>query len=109
MSFAFRRLCRELDKENIKNHGVLIGDQGSGGNGPRVREDATPTQEAETRAPVGLWRDCYDSTWLAGLKSDQVRRLDIIDEDFGLSLPHSDEEEDEEEEEAAPGAAMQTA
>ena len=48
MSFAFRRLCRELDKENIKNRGVLIGDQGSGGNGPRVREDSTPAQEAET-------------------------------------------------------------
>ncbi|PIL33266.1 hypothetical protein GSI_04716 [Ganoderma sinense ZZ0214-1] len=97
MSFAFRRLCRELDKEHIKNRGVLIGDQGSGGSGPRVREDTTPAQEADTRAPVGLWRDCYDSAWLAGLKNDQIRRLNIIDEDFGLALPQSDDEEEDEE------------
>ena len=97
MSSAFRRLCRELDKENIASHDPIIGDQGSGGNGPHTCQDAALPHEADTRAPTSLWRNCYDSVWLAGLKDDQVRRLDIINEDFDLRLPQDMPEEEEEE------------
>lgn len=98
MSSAFRRVCRELDKENIETRDTLIGDQGSGGNGPRIRQDTAPPREADTRAPTGLWRNCYDSVWLAGLKEDQVRRLEIVNEDFDLRLPKDMPSEDEDEE-----------
>ncbi|PIL26618.1 hypothetical protein GSI_11312 [Ganoderma sinense ZZ0214-1] len=97
MSSAFRRVCRELDKENIETRDTLIGDQGSGGNGPRIHQDTAPPREADTRAPTGLWRNCYDSVWLVGLKEDQVRRLEMIDKDFDLRLPKdmpSDKEEE---------------
>ena len=97
MSAAFRRLCRQLDTENIQNREPVIGDQGSGGNGPRARSDATPPREADTRAPTGLWRDCYYSVWLKCLKEDQLRRLDVINDDFGLSLPSGDAEMEVEE------------
>ena len=100
MSAAFRRLCRQLDMENIQNCEPVIGDQGSGGNGPRACSDATPPREANTRAPTGLWRNCYNSVWLRCLKEDQLRRLDIINDDFGLSLPSGDTDMEEEEEEA---------
>lgn len=98
MSAAFRRLCRELDKENIESRDSTIGEQGTGGNGPRIRQDAVPPREADTRAPVGLWRNCYDSVWLTCLKEDQIRRLSVIDEDLDLRLPKDMPSSDEEEE-----------
>ena len=98
MSSALRRVCWELDQEHIESRKTTIGDQGSGGNGPHIRQDAVPPREAETRAPVRLWRNCYDSAWLTCLKEDQVRRLDIVNEDFDLRLPKDMPSSDEEEE-----------
>ncbi|KAI1787166.1 hypothetical protein LXA43DRAFT_896726, partial [Ganoderma leucocontextum] len=90
MSFALRKVCRDLNKENIGSRNTSTGNLGPGGNGPRTRADATPPREADTRAPEGLWHNCYSAGWLACLREHEVRKLNIIDEDFDLSIPTGD-------------------
>ncbi|KAI0375843.1 hypothetical protein BV20DRAFT_932670 [Pilatotrama ljubarskyi] len=49
---------------------------------PRIRYESAESRVEEGRPPVGLWRNCYDATWLAGLTPQQLLDLDIVDEDY---------------------------
>ena len=39
---------------------------------------------------MGLWRNCYDRTWLAGRKEWEIEVLQIIDEDYDFTLGDED-------------------
>ncbi|KAI0362866.1 hypothetical protein BV20DRAFT_984170 [Pilatotrama ljubarskyi] len=53
---------------------------------PRIRYESGESRVEEGRPPIGLWRNCYDATWLAGLTPEQVLELDIVDEDYDFSF-----------------------
>ncbi|KAI9059318.1 hypothetical protein FKP32DRAFT_1580073, partial [Trametes sanguinea] len=86
------------------------------GKPPRQRIAKPTSRQADSPAPIGLWRNCYDEAWLARQRRHFIKGLEIIDEDYDFSLDMDallnrkcdtmeveeqveDEEEEEEEEE----------
>ena len=59
----------------------------SRGNPPRKRMFTKHSKVEEGTVPIGLWRNCYNQQWLETLLEDDVDALQIIDEDFDLTLP----------------------
>ena len=41
----------------------------------------------DSRAPKGLWQNCYNQSWLNALPGHIRARLNIIDSDYDFSLP----------------------
>ncbi|KAI0709156.1 hypothetical protein C8Q76DRAFT_626546, partial [Earliella scabrosa] len=58
----------------------------SGGNQPRERLERPEPKVVNSRAPRGLWRNCYSQAWLQKLMPHQHHALQIIDEDYDFSL-----------------------
>lgn len=83
-SAQFRRFMHQLDDLYIREFKRM----NKGGNAPRVRIQQLDGPQEAGSAPVGLWRNCYDSVWLASLQASQRNRLRIIDEDY--PFPPSD-------------------
>ncbi len=59
----------------------------NGGNATRVRILRETSRMVPGVAPPGLWRNCYDPTWLETLQEWEVEQLDIIDDDYPFVLP----------------------
>ncbi|KAI0644132.1 hypothetical protein C8Q79DRAFT_871010, partial [Trametes meyenii] len=79
MSDAYRTFMRTLDDWRYSKWADL-----NVGNAPRIRKPQGKT--VNVKAPTGLWRNCYSSTWLAVLKPHQRRALRIIEEDYNFTL-----------------------
>ena len=106
MSATLRKVCHKVDQENIKNWDLGTGAVSTGGNGPCTRHDMTPPCKADMAAPKGLWCNYYCSMWLTGLKHDQIHRLNIINEDFNLTIPTGNGEDQEMVEEFVQGSSQ---
>ncbi|EIW59759.1 uncharacterized protein TRAVEDRAFT_121182 [Trametes versicolor FP-101664 SS1] len=52
-------------------------------NAPRIRVESANSEE-DGRAPIGLWRNCYDEEWLQALKPEQREALEVVDEDYNF-------------------------
>ncbi|TFK82794.1 hypothetical protein K466DRAFT_437721, partial [Polyporus arcularius HHB13444] len=87
---ALRKFFRKLDRHYRLDWAspVRYGKKGkSGGNPPRLRMKNKNNPKVDLReVPVGLWRNCYNSAFLATLRPDELRRLQIIDKDFDFTL-----------------------
>ena len=94
-SQALIEFFRILDKWHIQDLREKVGDKATGGNPPRKRVPVVGGRVADTPAPQGLWRNCYNATWLANLKPHVRRRLQVIDEDYDFTLPEYEEPTDE--------------
>ncbi|RDX40593.1 hypothetical protein OH76DRAFT_1366006, partial [Lentinus brumalis] len=58
----------------------------AGGNVPRTRVDRFPALSTDGTAAVGLWKNCYNQTYLSKLKPHLIRRLEIIDSDYDFRI-----------------------
>ncbi|KAI0373842.1 hypothetical protein BV20DRAFT_936833, partial [Pilatotrama ljubarskyi] len=85
-SMEFKTFVRTLDAMYIEDWKSPTADRLPGGNTPRVRVARQNARIEETVAPKGLWRNCYDATWLEKLKPHQRKRLNVIDKDYVFSL-----------------------
>ena len=85
----FRTFVRKLDRWYIYHSRPKVGDRQRGGNRPRIREELPKgkARVVDSIAPRGLWRNCYDSHWLATLKNTDREDLGMIDEDYDFTLP----------------------
>ncbi|KAI0650187.1 hypothetical protein C8Q79DRAFT_899961, partial [Trametes meyenii] len=59
---------------------------------PIIRVETSEAQEEDGTPPVGLWRNCYDPTWLESLNADQRYMLQIVDEDYDFVVPQGGED-----------------
>lgn len=60
-----------------------------GGNRPRQRLELREPNTVNSKAPKGLWRNCYDADWLTHLKTltpHLYNALEVIEEDYDFSL-----------------------
>ncbi|KAI0709979.1 hypothetical protein C8Q76DRAFT_798750 [Earliella scabrosa] len=56
------------------------------GNSPRVRAPKQASRTIPGVAPRGLWRNCYNPSWLAKLPSWELEQLEIIDSDYDFTI-----------------------
>ena len=82
-SQEFKTCMRDLDVWNIRDFDA----NGSSGSRPRRRVALLEPHIVDSSAPVGLWRNCYNPSWLKTLDKPRRRLLRIIDEDFDFTLP----------------------
>ncbi|KAJ8457003.1 hypothetical protein ONZ51_g11788 [Trametes cubensis] len=68
------------------------GQRAKGGNPPRTRLIRAGGPVEDGYAPVGLWRNCYDSEWLKNLPSYQRRALKIINADYDFDVTPEDDD-----------------
>ncbi len=87
-SKEFKVFVRTLDDWNIEDQRQKTGESQSGGNCPRRRIEKADPSVVNSRAPIGLWRNCYDEEWLRSLKPHVRERLNIIPDDYNFSLPN---------------------
>ncbi|RDX43278.1 hypothetical protein OH76DRAFT_1322818, partial [Lentinus brumalis] len=78
---------RLLDTWHLWDWRQSIGDRLPGGNPPRKRVELAEPRVANSAAPKGLWKNCYNDAWLDTLKPHVRRQLGIIDEDYDFRLP----------------------
>ncbi len=57
------------------------------GNQLRVRLERTDGRTEDGVAPIGLWRNCYDSSWLKSLRPHVRKSLNAIKSDYRFTLP----------------------
>ncbi|RDX44262.1 hypothetical protein OH76DRAFT_1359904 [Lentinus brumalis] len=81
------KLLRSLDAWNVQDYCQSIGDNLPGGNPPRKRVELATPKVVNSRAPKGLWRNCYNDAWLDTLKPHEIRKLCIINKDYDFKLP----------------------
>ena len=67
--------------------GKVVGNRATPGNPPRIRVSRVDGRTEDTVAPIGLWRNCYDTSWLHSLRPHVRASLRIIDSDYIFSLP----------------------
>ncbi|OJT02569.1 hypothetical protein TRAPUB_6891 [Trametes pubescens] len=80
MSAIFREFLRSVDALKLRKL--------KPGNSPRLRlARKKTTKYAQAAVPEGLWRNCYNIAWLSTLKTFELRKLRIIDEDYDFTLP----------------------
>ncbi|KAA1478724.1 hypothetical protein DENSPDRAFT_753694, partial [Dentipellis sp. KUC8613] len=84
MSQQLIDFLRHLDVVYRRHYRNPIGAHTKSGNGPRVRR--SPLRTETGHPPPGLWRNCYDSDWLASLDSWERRDLGIVDEDYEFDV-----------------------
>ncbi len=97
-SEKFTGLMRGFDKHHRADWAApqRYGKKGkTGGNPPRLRHEGKGKKRkvAPGVAPIGLWRNCYNTAWLDTLDEEDLEKLQIIDEDFDLTLPEEPPEE----------------
>ncbi|KAI9068781.1 hypothetical protein FKP32DRAFT_1561001, partial [Trametes sanguinea] len=85
-SAEFKNFVWTLDAMNIEAWKRTCGDRLPSGNTPRLRVSKQNPTVRDTVAPIGLWRNCYDATWLAKLKPYQRNALQVIDSDYDFTL-----------------------
>ncbi|CDO75812.1 hypothetical protein BN946_scf184951.g10 [Trametes cinnabarina] len=81
-SAALKDFLRHLDKMYLE-HCVT---RGGGGSRPRERIHSSDPKVADSPAPDGLWRNCYDNAWLASRPAHQIRRMRIVNSDYDFSV-----------------------
>ncbi|KAH9910909.1 uncharacterized protein BXZ73DRAFT_57462, partial [Epithele typhae] len=81
-SQALKLFLRGLDE--IYHAHVMA--HGGGGNTFRQRKEPEKPKVVDGCAPEGLWRNCYDSEWLASLKPYKLRELNIINSHYDFDL-----------------------
>ncbi|RDX50955.1 hypothetical protein OH76DRAFT_1347926, partial [Lentinus brumalis] len=90
-SSKLRKFLHKLDRHYRGDYAspIRYGKKGkSGGNPPRLRlKNKVNPKEKLGDVPVGLWRNCYSKKFLALLKPSELRKLQMIDEDFDFTLP----------------------
>ena len=86
-SREFKTFARDLEVWNIDDWRLDNGGRLPGGSSPRKRIALEKPRIVDSKAPVGLWRNCYNPRWLKRLKGPQKQGLHIIDEDFDFTLP----------------------
>jgi hypothetical protein len=77
----------EIDRRNWREPVVTRSTQG---NAPRARLPPSGGKRVVSRAPGGLWRNCYHPQFLESLESWQLDELDMIDEDYDFSIDPND-------------------
>ncbi|PIL36023.1 hypothetical protein GSI_01683 [Ganoderma sinense ZZ0214-1] len=88
-----------LDKHyrrDWENPGRYSKQRRSSGQPPRRRLLKEGTRTEDGVVPKGLWRNCYSQEWVDTLREEQVVALQMIDEDFDLSLPYLAEDTSDE-------------
>ncbi len=58
----------------------------TGGNSPRLRVELREPRTVNSKAPKGLWRNCYDENWLKNLPPHEYNVLEIIDDLYEFNL-----------------------
>ncbi|KAL1941491.1 hypothetical protein VTO73DRAFT_6930 [Trametes versicolor] len=86
-SLAFKLFLRMLDALYRELWAQPIGDRATPGNPPRIRVERADPRVEDGVAPIGLWRNCYDSDWLKSLRPHVRESLNIIDKDYDFTLP----------------------
>ncbi len=86
-SKEFKTGVRVLDGWNVEDWRQCVGDTLPGGNAPRRRIGLAEPRVVNSKAPKGLWKNCYNKKWLRTLKPHVRRKLRIINADFDFSLP----------------------
>ena len=86
-SREFKTFARDLEVWNIDDWRLTGGGRLPGGSSPRKRIALEKPRVVNSRAPRGLWRNCYNSQWLKKLSNPQRQLLNIVDEDFDFTLP----------------------
>ncbi|KAI0827599.1 hypothetical protein BC628DRAFT_1299757, partial [Trametes gibbosa] len=84
MSEAYREFMHTLDDWHYDKWANGVDGELKGGNPPRTRNFCGKV--VKTKAPKGLWRNCYNAAWLAQLKPYQRRGLHVIEEDYNFEL-----------------------
>ena len=87
MSRELRLFLRTLDALYRERWAKPIGNRATAGNAPRYRVERSNGRWEDGVAPIGLWRNCYDSAWLKSLRPHVRASLNIIDADYNFSLP----------------------
>ncbi|TFK83037.1 hypothetical protein K466DRAFT_499232, partial [Polyporus arcularius HHB13444] len=85
-SLELKTFLRALDALYRETWAKPVGQRATSGNPPRHRVEKAGRSE-EGVAPVGLWRNCYDDTWLRSLRPHVRASLNIIDSDYKFTLP----------------------
>ncbi len=86
-SLVLRIFLRLLDRLFLAHALSVHGKDDYGGmKRPRTRTAKPNGPTEDSPAPKGLWRNCYDPTWLGKQKPHIVRGLGIIDEDYDFTL-----------------------
>uniref|UniRef100_A0A5K1JYU2 Thiol-transferase Tc52 n=1 Tax=Ganoderma boninense TaxID=34458 RepID=A0A5K1JYU2_9APHY len=82
----FKNFVRSLDERYLDDWDKGVGNR-KRGRPPRQRYTAvSKPYVVDSVAPVGLWRNCYDLTWLHKQPAWIIRELDIIDEDYNFTI-----------------------
>ena len=71
----------QADDAAIANAEVTIGKQKKAGTQLRLRPHSRKVND-QAAAPPGLFRNCYDASWLASLRLRQRKELRIQDKDY---------------------------
>ncbi|KAI0669284.1 hypothetical protein C8Q78DRAFT_977718, partial [Trametes maxima] len=77
---AFLRALDDIYREAWRSTVVRWGSR------PRNRCSEGDWVTVDSPAPVGLWRNCYDSVWLGSLTLDERDALEIEEEDYHFDL-----------------------
>lgn len=81
-SRGYKTFMRGIDKIRIAKRAK----DDTGGNAPCQRIELRVPTTVNSKAPKGLWRNCYDEDWLRGLRLHEYNGLEIIDDDYEFSL-----------------------
>ncbi|KAI1783090.1 hypothetical protein LXA43DRAFT_904308, partial [Ganoderma leucocontextum] len=84
-SSELKNFLWEIDRMYREDWGHPPHKRATGGNPPRDRVHRPDCYE-EGIAPMGLWRNCYDETWLKAQAPHFVRELEIVDEDYNFTF-----------------------
>lgn len=74
----------EIDREHWRSP---VEQASTAGNPLRTRLPPVPGQCTTSRAPAGLWRNCYHPQFLKELREWDLHDLNMIDEDYDFSIP----------------------
>ena len=86
-SLTLKTFLRTLDAFYRTTWAKPVGNRATSGNPPRRRIERPDGRCEDGVAPIGLWCNCYDSTWLESLRPHVRESLQIIDKDYNFSLP----------------------
>ncbi|KAI1782407.1 hypothetical protein LXA43DRAFT_905891 [Ganoderma leucocontextum] len=86
-SRVFKTFVRTLELWNIADWRQSVKTRLPSGNAPRTRVEKGVTRMVDSKAPEGLWRNCYSKAWLDSLPGHVRARLNIINSDYDFSLP----------------------
>ena len=82
----FKTFVRSLNQRYLEDWDKQVGRR-KRGRPPRQRyTSASKPLVVDSVAPVGLWRNCYDLTWLGKQPQWIIRELDIINQDYDFTI-----------------------